>query len=33
MGDACSPNRGKERCVEAIGGKVREKVTTRKTKM
>jgi hypothetical protein len=33
MGGACSPNGGKERCVEVIGGKVREKETTRKTKM
>jgi hypothetical protein len=32
MSRACSTNGGEEECVEDIGGKVRRKETTRKTK-
>jgi hypothetical protein len=32
VGGAWSPNGGKEKCVQAIGGKARGKETTRKTK-
>jgi hypothetical protein len=32
VGGACSPNAGKEKCVQVIGGKTRRKETTKKTK-
>jgi hypothetical protein len=32
VGRACSPNEGKDKYVEVIGGEARRKETTRKTK-